>query len=573
MISVPGSRKTAEAMRKTGKGLSSMKCLNDIMCTQVEIIKRFMVAAVAVACSFCVTSAAEAKVDSLLKVLDKVIENRDTYLAAKEQRIAQLKEERRGLRSDREEYEKNTQIINQYESFVCDSAKAYLHRNYLIASRLHDADWINETIIRGALVYSMSGQFLQARDFFDRVDYNSLPGHLQALYGWSQLKYLGNLIQSTDEKSLRDSFRNELIGWRDSLINMFGVDSDLYRKEIAGRYKEMGNYKDALTIFLDVFKKESPGTHEFAMMSKGLADIYEQIGDMEQYKRYLLMSSITDMRLAVKENESLLSLAELLYSEGDIDRAYRYMRAALEDANFYNSRFKNAQIARVYPIVEISYLDMLNAQKRRLHLYLWCMALLAVIIGVVALLVYKQTRAVSRSRAELAKANSRLERASGKLAEANIIRERYVGYFMHQCSLNVNKLDEFRRNVNRKIKANQIDDLFVLSSRPLEKELEELYLNFDKAFLNLYPNFIDEFNGLLQPESRFTPAKGRLNTPLRIFALIRLGITDMTQIANFLHYSVQTVYNYKSKLRKVSLLTPEAFEEKVKKIGTLAPTE
>ncbi len=124
--------------------------------------------------------------------------------------------------------------------------------------------------------------------------------------------------------------------------------------------------------------------------------------------------------------------------------------------------------------------------------------------------------------------------------------------------------------MNRKIKANQIDDLYVLSSRPLEKELEELYLNFDKAFLNLYPNFIDEFNELLQPESRFAPAKDRLNTPLRIFALIRLGITDMTQIANFLHYSVQTVYNYKSKVRKISLLTPEAFEEKVKKIGTLA---
>ena len=108
------------------------------------------------------------------------------------------------------------------------------------------------------------------------------------------------------------------------------------------------------------------------------------------------------------------------------------------------------------------------------------------------------------------------------------------------------------------------------SARPLEKELEELYVNFDKAFLNLYPNFIEEFNELLKPEGRFAVTKDRLNITLRIFALIRLGITDMTQIANFLHYSVQTIYNYKSRVRKVSLLAPEAFEEKVKKIGTLA---
>ena len=141
---------------------------------------------------------------------------------------------------------------------------------------------------------------------------------------------------------------------------------------------------------------------------------------------------------------------------------------------------------------------------------------------------------------------------------------------MHQSSINVNRLDEFRKNVNRKIKANQIDDLYVLSSRPLEKELEELYSNFDNAFLSLYPNFIEEFNKLLQPESHFPVTKAKLNTSLRIFALIRLGITDMTQIANFLHYSVQTVYNYKSRVRKLSLLTPEVFEEKVKKIGTLA---
>jgi len=549
-----------------------MKFLQDICCKWQTVGRAIAVIAVAM-CSWCAMTVRAGDVDSLLKVLDGVITNRSVYLEAKEKQMAELKRERRDLRSDREVFDKNAEIIHQYESFVCDSAKKYLRENLALATRLRDTTLVYETSIRLALVHAMGGQFLQSRDIFNSIDYNALPSYLKALYGWSKIKYLGNLVLSTDEPEERDGYCKERLAWRDSLINMFGVDSDLYRKEIAGRYQEMGNYKSALDIFLELFSKEKPETHDYAMMSKGLADIFEQLGDTEQYKRYLLLSAITDTRLAVKENESLLALAEKLYSEGDVNRAYRYMRAALEDANFYNSRFKNAQIARVYPIVEVSYLKMISEQQSRLRLYLWCMALLAVVLGVVAVLVYKQRLAVSRSRAELAKINRRLERASGKLAEANLIRERYVGYFMHQCSLNVNKLDEFRRNVNRKIKANQIDDLYVLSSRPLEKELEELYVNFDKAFLNLYPNYIEEFNGLLQPESRFSPPKDQLNTPLRIFALIRLGITDMTQIANFLHYSVQTVYNYKSKVRKISLLTPEAFEEKVKKIGTLAPAE
>lgn len=510
------------------------------------------------------------QIDSLMRVLDGVIGNRNLYLNAKEKHISELKKERSLMRSDREVYEKNKTLIEAYESFVCDSAKAYIRENLVIARRLRDTELISECAIRLALVYSMSGQFVQADRLFSMVDYNRLPDYLQALYGWARVKYLGNMAISTDEPHLQQEYIAERHQWRDSLVGLFSVDSDFYRKEVAARYQEMGNYTAAIPIYLDVFNKVDPDTHEYAMMAKGIADIFHRIGNVPEEKRHLLLSAITDTRLAVKENESLLSLAEMLYDEGDVERAYRYMQAALDDANFYNSRFKNSQIARVYPVVEKSYLEQLNEQQRRMRVYISCMAGLALVLGLVALFSYRQTRIISRSKADLKKANERLERASRKLTEANIIRERYVGYFMHQCSLNVNRLDEFRKNVNRKLKANQVNEVYTMSARPLEKELEELYVNFDKAFLNLYPNFIEEFNELLQPESRFAVTKNRLNITLRIFALIRLGITDMTQIANFLHYSVQTIYNYKSRVRKVSLLAPEAFEEKVKKIGTLA---
>ena len=275
----------------------------------------------------------------------------------------------------------------------------------------------------------------------------------------------------------------------------------------------------------------------------------------------------------IKENESLLALAELLYNEGNVDLAHNYMRTALEDANYYNSRFKNSIIANVYPIVERSYLDILKAQRRKVWTVVWCMVGLSVILIIVALFSIKQTRAVSRSRSELERANQRLERSSEKLAEANIIREQYVGYFMNQYSKAIEKLDSFRLDVKRAIKVNKYEDVYVMASRPFKKELEDLYENFDNAFLNLFPNYIEEFNQLLKPEERLSLPKGKLNTTVRIYALIRLGITDLSQIADFLHFSVQTVYNYKSKIKKAICVSPEEFEDRVKRIGTMASSD
>ena len=513
------------------------------------------------------------KIDSLLSVLNKVIENRPHYLAERENKIKKLKEERSNLKSLRDIYHKNIDIIGQYESFVCDSAKKYLKENIEIATKLNNREWLIISQIRLGLINSMTGNFLQASSIFNNIDYNILPDSIKARYAWAQLKYYGNLAISTDEDALKNEYLNARMAWRDSLVGMFNENSDLWRKEVATRYSEKGDYTDALAMFKDLLSREEPGTHQYAMMSMGLANIYGKIGNIEKQKECLITSATTDMQLAVKENESLLALAELLYNEGNVDLAHNYMRTALEDANYYNSRFKNSIIANVYPIVERSYLDILKAQRRKVWTVVWCMVGLSVILIIVALFSIKQTRAVSRSRSELERANQRLERSSEKLAEANIIREQYVGYFMNQYSKAIEKLDSFRLDVKRAIKVNKYEDVYVMASRPFKKELEDLYENFDNAFLNLFPNYIEEFNQLLKPEERLSLPKGKLNTTVRIYALIRLGITDLSQIADFLHFSVQTVYNYKSKIKKAICVSPEEFEDRVKRIGTMASSD
>ena len=274
-----------------------------------------------------------------------------------------------------------------------------------------------------------------------------------------------------------------------------------------------------------------------------------------------------DFSALMKENEALLALATRLFEKGDIDRAYSYISYALNDANFYNSRFKNTVIARLYPIIESSYLYKLDKQRHNLRFYSTMSSLLVLALAIALFFYFRQTKVISRARRELAALTQELISLNRNLDEANLVKERYLGYFMNQCAIYINKLDKYRRDINLKIRNKQFDRLHDLSLQAPGREEEELCRNFDRAFLNLYPNFVEKFNALLNPQSRYTPEEGRLNTELRIFALVRLGITDTATIAALLHCSVNTVYSYRSRMRLRSLVPERDFEQRVQSIG------
>ena len=416
--------------------------------------------------------------------------------------------------------------------------------------------------LRLAFVYSLSGLFIQANDIFKSIQCADLSNHLKALYCWNRIRYYENLIKYTDDVRFSAGYIQEKNSYRDTVMSILYDRSNMYLKEKAVKLQDKGNVKEALKILTQIYNEQNLGTHGYAMMAMGLSRAYRLIGDYDLEEKFLILAAMTDTKLAVKENEALLTLAVNLYHKGDIDRAYNYIKIALDDAIFYNSRFKNTVIARIHPIIENTYLIRLEKQKQNLRFYIF--------LAIALYFTYKQTKIVSRAKRHLKAMNEELVELNKNLDEANLIKEKYVGYFMNQCAVYINKLDEYRKNVNRKIKTGQIDDLYKSSSRPFEKELEELYHNFDKAFLKLYPNFVEKFNSLLKPEERYKLEKDQLNTELRIFALIRLGITDVGQIAVFLHYSVQTIYNYKSKVKRMSTLDSNIFEEEVKKLGSLS---
>ncbi|MDU1890382.1 MAG: DUF6377 domain-containing protein [Dysgonomonas sp.] len=512
------------------------------------------------------------EIDSLLNVLDKTISNRSIYAAEKESKIDELKSQLKNQNSLIDEYKINERIISEYESFLCDSAIRYINKNTEIAKTLNNKELIYQSNLQYSFVLSLSGLFTQAQEILSTITFDELPTHLRYIYCWTYIRYYENLIKYTDDPEYEKKYLTKKMLYRDTIMSLFDKNSEMYLKENAFKLQDEQKYNEACEILTEIFLKQEPYTHSYAMSAMSLAIIHRYLKNPILEEKYLILAAITDTQLAVKENEALLALAINLYKKEDITRAYTYIRAALDDANSYNSRFRNALIARVQPIVEDTYLLQIEKQKENLRIYSILTSVFIVILAVFLYFIYRQIKIVSRARKNLKAVNQQLESVNQKLDEANLIKEKYIGYFMNQCAVYIDKLDDYRKTVNRKIKASQIDDLYKMTSstRSLEKEVEELYNTFDKAFFKIYPNFVEEFNALLKEKEQYKLEKGQLNTELRIFALIRLGITDVNQIAIFLRYSIQTIYNYKSKVKGKAVIDGENFEEEVKKIGTFS---
>lgn len=515
------------------------------------------------------------EIDSLLRVLDKTIAERPTYMKEKILRIERLKLKLNNSLPLNKTFSINEDIIAEYESFACDSAIAYIDKNIEIAKKLNNKDFLSQSKLKLSFVLSLSGSFTQALEELNSIDYKELPTHLKSMYCWTYIRYYENLIKYTDDPQYEKKYQTEKMHYRDTVMSYLGVGTDMYVKEEAFKLQDEGRYNEAQQILSDIFSKQELRTHNYAMSAMSLALVNKYLKNSELEEKYLILAAITDTQLAVKENEALLALAINLYNKGDVNRAYNYIRAALDDANFYNSRFRNTMIARVQPIIEDTYLNKIEQQKKNLKAYAVIISLFVIVLAIALFFIYKQIKIVSRARKNLKAMNEKLASINQKLDEASLIKEKYIGYFMNQCAVYIDKLDDYRKNVNRKIKAGQIDELYNMtaSTRSFEKDVEELYTTFDKAFFKIYPNFVEEFNALLRKEERYKLEKEQLNTELRIFALIRLGITDVNQIAVFLRYSIQTIYNYKSKIKGKAIVESESFEEEVKKIGAFSLKE
>lgn len=514
--------------------------------------------------------------DSIMSRLDEVMAKKALYVEDKEQRILVLKHflDRRDL-SSMQLYDTYQKLYLEYNKFKTDSAVHYVEKKREIAKQIGNAEYQYETEFQLAWLYSTKGMYIEAKEILDRIEKNQIPPHLiPDYYRAYNAFYSHYALSNKEEKYYRKSGY-----YRDSLLQVLPHNSLEYQIEYATKELYGLEKEKATQLFKDLLDKTTDDDPNRAVIAYFLGYTYKEQNNLEQQKKYFSISAISDITNCIKDNASFQNLALTYYELGDIDKAYRFIQSAIEDAIFCNVRYRTIESSEFYPIINSTYLKKENAQKEKLKTYLILISVLsfALLLGVV--FIYKQMKKLSlirkqlyRTNQELIKLNQDLQDTNSNLEEANLVKEEYIARFFDQCSEYIDKLEDYRKNLNLKAKNNQIDELLkMIKSRTLiETELEELFHNFDSVFLNIYPTFVDDFNTLLLPDEQIHPKPGELlNTELRIFALIRLGITDSIKIANFLRYSLRTVYNYRTKVRNKAAGSRDEFEEIVKKIGTI----
>lgn len=492
--------------------------------------------------------------------LDEAICGHQHYVGLREDRIAQLKQQLSQTDTISTDFFRwNREIYKEYQAYLCDSALHYLNHNLRWAERKELLELANET--RLELVYLMAsiGMYQEAFDVLEQVKRSTLSARLLPDYYRCYFKLYSESGAYTQDASFRQHYKEQSRCYIDSLMQVLTPTSALYLERKEMREAAAGNLDEAFRINDARLASVQPNTPEYALVTYHRSRLYQQIGNREEEKRYLTLSALTDIRLAITDHASLWNLAKLLYEEGDIERAYQYIRFSWNETNRYNARSRSLQTAGILSLIDLTYQAMQEKQSERLRLYLLLISALTLLLVVAVLYINRQMKRLSVARNHLQQTNKQLE-------ISNHIKEEYIGRFLNLCSMYIDRLDTYRRMVNKKISTGQTEELLkmVRSRDMLDSGLKELYENFDAAFLHLFPDFVEKFNDLLQPEERIVLRKGDLlNTELRIFALIRLGIDDSSQIAEFLRYSVNTIYNYRARVKNKARISREDFENRL----------
>jgi len=310
---------------------------------------------------------------------------------------------------------------------------------------------------------------------------------------------------------------------------------------------------------------------DFAVAASTLSFIYLYSSQPVKAKDMLLRAATADMRSSTKETLATLNLADMLYKEGDIDNAYKFVKIAMEDANFYGARHRKIQVAAVFPIIEGRQLSLVESKRKMLLLYSSVITLLTLVTIAFAIIIYKQFKNLREAKRVISQANDILTITNHQLEDANKIKEEYIWYYFNTTADYINKLDTLKKSMEMKLMTKKLDDLrFTVESINIKKEREDLYHNFDMVFLKLFPDFVTVFNSFFKEEDRIVLKEGQLlNTELRIFALFRMGIHDNEKIAKILDYSVTTIYTYKTRVRSKSVLPNEEFDRQIMTIRAI----
>ena len=515
-----------------------------------------------------------------LKELDDVISRQEEIESAKDSYIELIKGRYSEAMSPDEKYTIFDELYNEYYNYNIDSAIFYARTKLNIAFDAAEQDLVDDAILDIADRYVMSGMYLAAHDIIseisaDRLDVLLVPRYYHI---WHSL-YTG-LEDGCDDQVQKTEYRKLKQQYREQLFSLLGKDDISRLYVMADIYVDEGRADKLLDTLNAKFNEDIP-IHDKAVLSYIYANISDSYGHDDDATLYFAKSAIFDLMTPVHEYKSLYELASKLYDAGDIKRAYRYISRSINDAITANALINIQSINRSLPIISRSYHTQMLHNRRQLSVLSGILGIMAVLlIGAVIVTLKEQRKArqaekrTSEINEELKAINRKMEEYILLLKESNNIKEIYIGRYIDLCSEYIGRMERYRSMLNRTARTEGFEAVrnALKSSEFIDKELNEFYEQFDATFLQLFPDFIKDLNALLQPDKRIElkTRDGIMTTELRIFALIRLGITDSVKIAEFLRRSVSTVYNYRVKMRNAALNSREDFEKQIMGIGKLS---
>ena len=517
--------------------------------------------------------------NQLYKQLDAALAQRAHYVELKEKSLNEIKQGAKYVTSNEDKLKLYEQLANEYKAYEYDSAMTYVNKGLILAQKSNNIFFNKRFQLSQTRLLITRGFYAEAKEILQKIEPKEEPRDYQFLYYYTMYGLYNNWSTYCENNEFSKNYDLKKVEYLKKAIEL-SPKKDAFYYYLMGELYYFSNHPNnnkTIQYYKKALNMEKTNSRLHAMTAFALSEVYQKANNLELTEHYLLVAAISDITSATKENVALQDIALFIYKHKtrSLNKAQEYINLSLEDAYAYNNRLRRIEISSKLQLITNAYTDDIKTTNRLLNIALLVIILLLLGVGISSLFIRKKNRLLKQKKDEITATSAKMEILNGQLhlindelKDTNQKRERLVKVYIDLCYKNIERNSKLRTLVARKIKANQSKELLSLlsSSTNTEKENKEFLTEFDKAFLSLYPTFVNELNQQLTESAHIQlKENGEMPPILRVCALLRLGITESSKIAGILSYSPQTVYNYRSILKN-NAIDKEHFEENVLKL-------
>ena len=517
--------------------------------------------------------------NQLYKQLDAALAQRAHYVELKEKSLNEIKQGAKYVTSNEDKLKLYEQLANEYKAYEYDSAMTYVNKGLILAQKSNNIFFNKRFQLSQTRLLITRGFYAEAKEILQKIEPKEEPRDYQFLYYYTMYGLYNNWSTYCENNEFSKNYDLKKVEYLKKAIEL-SPKKDAFYYYLMGELYYFSNHPNnnkTIQYYKKALNMEKTNSRLHAMTAFALSEVYQKANNLELTEHYLLVAAISDITSATKENVALQDIALFIYKHKtrSLNKAQEYINLSLEDAYTYKSRLRRIEISSKLQLITNAYTDDIKTTNRLLNIALLVIILLLLGVGISSLFIRKKNRLLKQKKDEISATSDKMEKLNGQLhlindelKDTNQKRERLVKVYIDLCYKNIERNQKLRTLAVRKIKANQSKELLSLlsSSSSTEKENKEFLTEFDKAFLSLYPTFVNELNQQLTESAHIQlKENGEMPPILRVCALLRLGITESSKIAGILSYSPQTVYNYRSILKN-NAIDKEHFEENVLKL-------